>query len=108
MGVKWGDLPFTDQAIFTGNVTSTESGVYAIMTKPDPQNKPDIYRILYFGETEDFSQRLDDNHEKYDCWKKNEVSGIYYELYVMHASTQQQRQQTESALVKQYDPVCND
>jgi hypothetical protein len=36
MGVKWGDLPFTDLAIFTGNVTSTESGVYAIMTKPDP------------------------------------------------------------------------
>jgi len=107
MAVPWGDLPFTDLAIFDENVSSTESGVYAIMTKPDPQNKPNTYTVLYFGEAEDFSQRLDSQHEKIPCWQQNQKSGLYYELYIMSGSSQTQRQVIESQLISKYNPVCN-
>jgi len=108
MAVKWGDLSFTDAVTFSGSVPSTESGVYAIMTKPDPQNKPKTYTTLYFGETEDFSKRIDTNHEKYDCWNEKKINGLYYELYVMPNSSQEKRQKVESSLIKQYGPGCNE
>ena len=107
MSVNWGDLSFTDPELLNDGVDSTESGVYAIMTKPDPQNKPKTYTILYFGETHDFSDRVTDNHEKFDCWQQYQKSGLYYELYIMSNSSQTQRQTIESQLISKYGPICN-
>jgi len=108
MAIEWGGLPFTTPAIFNGNVANKDSGVYVIMTKPEPQNKPQIYNVLYFGETENFSKRLDANHEKIHCWKQNQISGLYYSLYIMSGSPQEQRQSIESELIKIYNTSCND
>jgi len=104
MAIEWGGLPFTTPAIFNGNVANKDSGVYVIMTKPEPQ----IYNVLYFGETENFSKRLDANHEKIHCWKQNQISGLYYSLYIMSGSPQEQRQSIESELIKIYNTSCND
>jgi len=108
MAIEWGGLPFTTPAIFNGNVTNKDSGVYAIMTKPDPQNKPQIYDVLYFGETENFSKKLDTNHEKIPCWKQNQISGLYYSLYIMSGAPQEQRRSIESVLIKIHNSSCND
>jgi hypothetical protein len=107
MAIEWGGLSFTTPAIFNGNVASKESGVYAIMTKPEPQKKPQIYNVIYFGETENFSKRLDVNHEKIPCWKQNQISGLYYSLYMMSGSPQKQRQSIESELIKIHNTSCN-
>ena len=104
MTIEWGGLPFTTPAIFNGNVANKDSGVYVIMTKPEPQ----IYNVLYFGETENFSKILDANHEKIHCWKQNQISGLYYSLYIMSGSPQEQRQSIESELIKIYNTSCND
>ena len=108
MTIEWGGLLFTTPALFNGDVANKDSGVYAIMTKPDPQNKPQTYDVLYFGETENFSKRLDTNHEKILCWKQNQKSGLYYSLYIMYGSPQEQRQTLESQLIKMHNSLCND
>jgi hypothetical protein len=107
MTIEWGGLPFTAPAIFNGNVASKDSGVYVIMTKPDPQNKPQTYDVLYFGETENFSKRLDTSHEKILCWKRYQINGLYYSLYIMSGSPQDQRQSIKSLLIKMHNSSCN-
>ena len=44
------------------------AAVYAIMIKPDPSNKPNTFRIIYFGESGNLSDRgFCESHQKYNC-----------------------------------------
>lgn len=108
MAINWGGLKFEPiERLSTWNPLSF-GGIYAIMFKEDPVNKPDIYTVLYFGETNNFATRgIDDTHHKYNCWKHH---AYQRELYVSVASvfTDGMRKKAEQQLISRYKPVCNE
>ena len=84
--------------------------MYAIMIKPDPINRPRLYRIIYFGETSNLSDRgFWRSHHKYQCFIEQAGSGsnLYIGIYRMPNSTEDQRREVEQRLIDKYDPICN-
>lgn len=108
MTVSWGNLPFEEPMLLRGEVPSNEPGVFAVMSKPDPAKKPDKFRVIFFGVSDNFAGTITKKHPKYECWQKNQLHGLYYELYKMGGSTKEQRKQIEDILVQKYDPICNE
>jgi hypothetical protein len=106
-GIRYGDLTFTEPRLFAPALIAPIQGIYAIVV-PDIAYKPRQFRLLYLGETADFSKRLTDQHEKYAHWKR-EANGqaLYYAYYMTINWTEQQRKDAECALIKQYNPPCN-
>jgi len=68
--------------------------VYAIMTRPDPQNCPNVYRALYIGELSNLSERgFVKSHHKYKCFIRNAGSedNLCIAIYLMPGSTEEDR-----------------
>jgi hypothetical protein len=110
MSITWGNMSFDGPYSITNCDPPYRAAVYAIMMKPQPRNKPDTYRILYFGESSNLSERgFYRSHHKYDCWIKQagSESNLYIGIHLMPNSTVSERQNIETALIKQYNPVCN-
>lgn len=110
MGIKWGDINFEGPYPITDWEPPYRAALYAIMMKPDSENKPSTYRILYFGESGNLSERgFYRSHHKYDCWLQyaGSESNIYIGIHRMPNSTPEERGQVESKLVEQYNPKCN-
>lgn len=109
MTITWGGIEFTGPHMLSFCPTGNSSGLYAIMIKPDPTNEPNTYTIIYFGETENFEERLTSSHHKYDCWNQRIGSDgeIYYGLHIMPNSTEEQRRELEGLLIEKHNPICN-
>ncbi|HEV8413028.1 MAG TPA: TIR domain-containing protein [Bryobacteraceae bacterium] len=83
------------------------AGIYVLLAA-DSTWQPRQYRPLYFGETENFSQRVSTSHEHYGDWKRAAGSSLLYVAQLpMYGSTQQDRRLVEKALVDWYDPPVN-
>lgn len=111
MIITLGDVKFDGPYPITQWDPPYRAAVYSIMIKPDPTNKPDTYRIIYFGESGNLSERgFYKVHHKYQCWlqQAKSESNIYIGIYKMPESTQEQRTEVEQKLITQYKPVCND
>jgi len=110
MTIKWGGIQFTGPHNLDSCAMPNESGLYSIMIKPDPDNKPNTYTVVYFGESENFQDRLTSSHHKYDCWKKQVGSdnAIYFGLYVMSNSSEETRRELEAQLIQKIRTTCND
>jgi len=81
------------------------------MDKQDPIYRPNSYRILYFGESSNLSERgFYRTHQKYRCWLEHagSESNLYIGIYLMPDSTEQERRKVEAGLFEQYKPPCND
>lgn len=110
MSITWGNLSFDGPYTITNWEPPYRAAIYAMMTKPDPQNKPSTYRILYFGESSNLSERgFYRFHHKYNCWINYAGSdnNLFIGIYLMPDSTEDERRGIESALVNQYNPECN-
>jgi len=86
------------------------AAVYAIMTRPDPQNRPNVYRVLYIGESSNLSERgFVRSHHKYKCFIRNAGSedNLYIAIYLMPGSTEEDRREVEQYLISVYEPPCN-
>lgn len=66
------------------------------------ETKPNTWKPLYFGETEDLSERFD-NHHKIDCAKREGATHIHAHV----SGGKQARLNEEADLVENYKPVCN-
>ena len=111
MSITWGNIEFEGPYPIKDWEPPYRAAVYAIMMRPDPENNPRTYRILYFGESGNLSERgFYRSHHKYNCWIRE--AGSEYNLYIgihrMPNSTANQRQDVEARLIKQYQPKCND
>jgi len=108
MTIPWGAYQFQGPSKYTrGMVKDIGGGVYAIMIITKYDNDKPIYKIIYFGQTNDFATRLTEEHHKYSCFIKQSKE-LYRGLYFMANSTEEQREKIESELIKQYTPVCNE
>lgn len=111
MSIRWGDISFDGPYPINRWEPPYRAAIYAIMMKPDPVNKSATYRILYFGESGNLSERgFFRSHHKYECWIKNAGSenNLYIGTYLMPDSTQDERKEIEGRLISQYTPVCNE
>ena len=109
MSIKWGDIDFNGPNLITNWDPPYCAAVYAIMMKPYPKNKPRTYRILYFGESGNLSDRgFYKSHHKYECWIKyaDSEQNLYIGVYLMHKSTDDERRKVESELINQYSSHC--
>lgn len=110
MTITWGNYEFTGPSMYTRGIEAGFGGVYAIMVIARYKNTKPRYRIIYFGQTHDFSERLTKNHHAYDCFKKESKkynSEIFRGLYFMEDSTEDQRKEVESELIQEFEPICN-
>lgn len=87
-----------------------QSGIYAILKEHTPIHYPQKYRILYIGETQDYSKRGFKFHEKITCWIQNAGSweNIYISLYPTPSFSDQQRITLENTLIEYLKPPCNE
>jgi hypothetical protein len=81
------------------------AGLYAVLAA-DASATPRPFRVLYFGETGDYTTRLTDDHEHCKDWQ-NHTNQLYFAQLLMPGSTQQQRREIEQALIDEYTPPCN-
>jgi hypothetical protein len=85
-----------------------DPGIYAIVVG-DNSASPRPFRVLYFGESENITERVTTAHEHYEDWCQ--AGGGAHNLRVaynfMFASSKAERISTESGLIGYYRPVCN-
>ncbi|MCK5283257.1 MAG: hypothetical protein KAK00_07650 [Nanoarchaeota archaeon] len=83
------------------------AAVYTIMKGAD---KEGYYSILYFGESENLSERgFYKSHHAYPCWinKAGSDSNLFIGIYLMPNSTREERREVEQSLISDYNPDCN-
>jgi hypothetical protein len=87
------------------------AGVYAIMSRSNPKNKPQQYSVIYVGHAEDLSQvGFPLKHPYAQSWIKR--SGDKFNLFVCYleilGGTIAHREQISKELQSIYKPSCND
>ncbi|MFQ6061370.1 MAG: hypothetical protein ACE5KV_08810 [Thermoplasmata archaeon] len=110
MSIELGGLNFGGPFPVSEWESPRESAVYAIMMR-DPAGDPNRFRILYFGESENLSERgFWRSHQKFGCWinKAGSTENLFIGVHPMPNSTQAERRSVESRLIAQYGPDCND
>ena len=111
ISIEWGGITFDGPDPITQWDPPYRAAVYAIMMRPDPENKPTTYRILYFGESSNLSERgFYRFHHKYECWlnEAGSESNLFIGIYLMPNSIAEERKRVEQRLVSEYNPKCND
>jgi len=86
------------------------AAIYAIMIKPEPINKPNIYTIIYFGESGNLSERgFYKSHHAYNCWirEAGNESNLFIGIHTIPNSTEEERLKIEQQLISEYNPTCN-
>lgn len=84
--------------------------IYAIMMKPQPEDNPDGFQIIYLCQSDELSaDKAHQNHAKYKCWfeKAGFRSNIYISAHVMPRSTFKEREELKNALISIHNPPCN-
>lgn len=84
--------------------------IYAIMMRPDPENNPEEYQMIYLCESRELSEVSYLNHPKYECWFKEAGfrGNIFISAHVMPNSTSEEREKLKNALIRVHMPLCND
>ena len=110
MSITWGSTKFEGPFPINSWEPPYRAAVYSIMFKPDPSNKPSTFRIIYFGESGNLSNRgFYKSHHKYKCWiqEAGSETNLYIGLYLMPGSNEEERRKIEISLIDQYNPACN-
>jgi hypothetical protein len=110
MTITWGDVSFDGPYSVSAWEPPYRAAVYAIMMKPDPISKPSTFRMLYFGESSNLSERgFFRSHHKYNCWIQHAGSedNLYIGTHLMPDSSQEERTRVEQGLISRFDPACN-
>jgi excinuclease UvrABC nuclease subunit len=104
MTITWSGVEFVGPYRMDAYSLPKSSGVYAIMS----QTQPNTYKILYFGESGNFEERITAFHHRYDCWKRQagSISNMYFGLHQM-TSTINERLTLEAWLIQKHSPICN-
>jgi hypothetical protein len=107
-GIRFNNSIFTEPVPFSLALPPVSSGIYAILA-PDASCRPRPFRVVYFGESDDFAQCVTSEHERFNEWA-TEAGGVA-NLYTAFCPTPllkgEQRRWVEYDLVARYRPVCN-
>jgi hypothetical protein len=107
--IYFGNYQFSDPECLLNWTTSEKSGIYAILVK-DSTSRSNPYKAIYFGESEDMSERgFFKSHYRYERWilEAGNEADLYISVFPMQNSTSELRQGIEAFLIKYYQPSCN-
>lgn len=107
-GIRFNNHIFTEPVLFSMALPPVSSGIYSILID-DASCMPRPFRVIYFGESLNFSQRVTADHECFHDWTFE--AGGPANLYVAFCPTpllkEQQRRWVQSDLIAHYRPACN-
>jgi len=91
---------------FEGPFTSTSNlknkiGVYIIYKKNDNGK----YDRMYIGFSEEVKDRVEDSHEKEECWNRETNNNPYFAAF--YTSTKQKGLDLETKLINEFKTPCN-
>jgi hypothetical protein len=107
--IYFANYQFSDPECLLNWTTSEKSGIYAILMQ-DPTSRAKPYKAIFFGESEDISERgFFRSHYRYDRWIREAGSEaeLYVSVFPMHDSSPELRQGIVTFLIKYYHPACN-
>ena len=102
---------FEGPRVLAGFTPPERAAVYAILYKPEPEQKPERYGVLYVGHSDDLSrERFPFNHPAASCWLKR-VDGDRFKLHICFLDAPgalgSHREQIMRELIAVYEPGCN-
>ena len=110
MPIRFYDIDFSEPELLSNWNPTNQAGIYAIMI-PNQFGRPMPFTPIYFGESENMSERGFLFHHKRSCWLRqasNNENNLFISTYLMPNSTEEQRKNIESRLIAKYKPHCND
>jgi hypothetical protein len=107
-GINFSNRCFSEPMLFRFARPASLAGLYAILVY-DTRCSPRPYRVIYFGQAGDIAARVRDSHEKYFSWGNaaRGTANLYVAFHWMSGSSERQRCDAESVLVRDYNPECN-
>lgn len=109
MGINLGGIIFSEPVQMINWYPPPFAGLYAVLI-PDITCTPRPLRVIYFGETENYSERgFIRSHHKYFAWLNaaGSEANLYISTCFMVSSSSLERRMTETYLINEYRPVCN-
>ena len=109
MSIKYSGYVFDEPVLISNWNAPYRAGLYAILV-PDQSVTPRPFRVIYFGESGNMSERgFLKLHAKFPCWIREAGSenNLYVALLLMPDSTPEQRRVAETQLIANYNPACN-
>ncbi len=110
MNMIFDKYEFSEPSRIAKWVPPESAGLYVIL-KPDLSSSPLPLKPIYFGQSEDLSERgFIKSHHKYKDWikKVGEEEHIFIAIHQMLGSSEEERKTIEAELIAKYQPVCND
>ena len=103
--------PFDGPRVLAGWTPAPRAAVYAIAYKPDPDNRPNRYAVIYVGHSDDLSgERFPFQHPRAPCWISRAGSKwkVYICTYEVPGGNRPHREQIARELAAIYRPTCNE
>lgn len=109
MSINYGGVEFSQPIPLSSWEPPFKGGLYAIVV-PDQTSKPKPFRVVYFGQSSNMSERGFSSHYKGNFWLRQAGSeaNLYIATYLMPNSSERDRVALEDRLVGEYRPACND
>jgi hypothetical protein len=102
--------PFEGPRLLGGWTPPPAPAVYAILCKPEPENGPERYAVIYVGHADDLSaERFPFRHPRAACWIRRAGSKwkVYIATYEVPGGGRPHREQIARELTAIYRPGCN-
>jgi len=102
--------PFEGPRVLAGWTPPARAGVYAILTRNDPEGKPNDYSVIYVAHADDLSsERLPFRHRHAPSWIKRAGSkwNLHICVYEVPGGLASHREQITRELISIYHPTCN-
>jgi hypothetical protein len=89
-----------------------EPGIYAVLHRPDPRNRPDVFAVDYIGQ----SSRLSSPAEYLWLYKRKDIlltragsiDSLFVVFYPMPESNENERLELRNSLVARFEPYLTD
>ena len=103
--------PFDGPRLLGGWTPPASPAVYAVMYKPDPENRRETYAVIYVGHADDLSaERFPFHHPRAQCWIRRAGNRwqIYICTYEVPGGLRSHREEIARELAAIYRPSCNE
>jgi hypothetical protein len=90
----------------------SEPGIYAILHRPDPVNRPNVFAVNFIGEKSELSSLrealLKTSQGSLLLERAGSPDSLYIVLYLLPESSEEQRRQIKESLIARYEPNYTD
>ncbi len=103
--------PFEGPRVLGGWTPPPRPAVFAILYKPDPDQRPERYAVIYVGHSDDLSaERFPFRHPSAPCWvrRAGDKWKVHVAYYEAPGGQRAHREQIARELTATYRPGCNE